>query len=163
MLTELILVGLDGFCWFSFPRNAIKLGRDWILGGCLFSLSLLLEGLQSELIIMDRSSPVLEFFIVMILWEIQSFYSLDQVKQFILLSGSVPEKGTNEFSSYLYNTPYKVEYILSPDPSTLSDYFTTTMLDISPSRAWLLIISPFGTKPYICIESYFSTSENKPR
>ena len=48
MLTELILVGLDGYCWLSFPRNFIKLGRDCILGEFIFYISLLLEGMRAE-------------------------------------------------------------------------------------------------------------------
>ena len=45
MLTELILVGLDGYLWISFPRNAIKLGRACILKSCILCIPLLLEGL----------------------------------------------------------------------------------------------------------------------
>ena len=58
VLTELMLVILDGYFWISFPKNSIKLVRACILGACLFSLSLLLEGLREELTIMDRSSSV---------------------------------------------------------------------------------------------------------
>ena len=45
MLTEFILVGLDGYFWLSFSSNAIKLGRACILGACLLCISFLLQGL----------------------------------------------------------------------------------------------------------------------
>ena len=44
---------------------------------------------------------------------------------------------------------------LSTNPSTLSNHFTTTMVDIPPSEAWLLVISRSGAKPSICTESCF--------
>ena len=55
----------------------------------------------------------------------QSLFSLDQVKQFILASESVPDQVTKEFSSSLYNPPHRGESISSPDASTLSDHLTT--------------------------------------
>ena len=73
---------------------------------------------------------------------IQSLFSLDQVKQFILASGSVPDQGTKESSSSLYNPPHRGKSISSLDPYTLSDHLTTTIVDVSSSGAWLLIISP---------------------
>ena len=69
MLTALILVGLDGYFRLSLPRNAIKLGIVCILGACLLCIYLLIEVLRAELIIMDRSSPVLELFNVLIPWD----------------------------------------------------------------------------------------------
>ena len=92
---------------------------------------------------------------------IQSFFCLDQVKRFILASGSVPDQGTISFSS-LYNPPHRGESISSPDPSTLSDHLTTIILDVSPSGAWLLILAPSGAESSVCIDSCFSSSENKP-
>ena len=89
---------------------------------------------------------------------IQSFSSLDQVKQFILASGSVPDQGTIPFYS-LYNPPHRGESISSPDPSTLSDHLTTTIVDVSPSGAWLLILAPSEAESSVCIDSYFSSSE----
>ena len=83
----------------------------------------------------------------------QSLYSLDQVKQFILASVSVTDQGTKESSSSLYNKPHRGAYILSPDPSTLSDHLTTTMVDVPPSGSCLLIIDPFGSEYYIRIDS----------
>ena len=53
----------------------------------------------------------------------QSSFTLDQVKQFILESGSVPDQGTKESSSSLYNPPHRGKSISSPNPSTLSDHF----------------------------------------
>ena len=44
---------------------------------------------------------------------IQSFSSLDQVNQFILASESIPDQGTKELSSSLYNTKQGWIYIVS--------------------------------------------------
>ena len=93
---------------------------------------------------------------------IQSLSSLDQVNPFILAYLSVPYQVTKESSSSLYNLLNKGAYILSSDPSTLSDHFTTTIVDITPSWSWLLIIDPYGTGPFILIDSC-SSSKNKPR
>ena len=92
---------------------------------------------------------------------IQSLSSLDQMKQFIWASGSVPDQGIISVSS-LYNPPHRGESISSPDPSTLSDHLTTTIVDVSPSGAWLLILAPPGAKSSVCIDSWFSYSEKKP-
>ena len=48
-------------------------------------------------------------------------------------------------------------------PYTASDHFTTTMVDISPSGAWLIFVAPYGAKLSIRVEYCFSSSENKPR
>ena len=58
--------------------------------------------------------------------------------------GSIPENGTKDPSYSFYNMPHKGASILSLDPSTLSDHFTTTMVNIYPYGAWLLIIAPMG-------------------
>ena len=85
------------------------------------------------------------------------------MKQLILAYGSVCDQGTKESYSSLYNPPHKGLYILFTNPSTLSDYLTTTMVDIYPSGAWLLMIHPSGAEPYICIDSCLSSSEKKPQ
>ena len=95
--------------------------------------------------------------------KVQSLSSLDQVKQFILASGSVPDQGTNESSSSLYNLPHRGAYILSSDPSTLSDHFTTNLVDFPPSGAWLLIIAPSGAESSIYIDSCVYSSDKKPQ
>ena len=77
------------------------------------------------------------------------------MKQFILAYGSVPDKVIKEFSYSLYNKSYKGSSILSPEPYTLSNHFTTTMVDNSPSGAWLLIIAPLGATPSIYIYSFY--------
>ena len=76
-----------------------------------------------------------------------------KVNQFILESGSVPDQGTKESSSSLYNPLHRGEYILYPYPSTLSDHLTTTMVDVPPSGVWLPIISPSGAEYSIRIDS----------
>ena len=48
---------------------------------------------------------------------------------------------------------------MSPEPSTLSEHLTTTMVDIYPYGAWLLIIYPYGAKPSICVDSCVYQSE----
>ena len=93
---------------------------------------------------------------------IQSFFYLDQVKQFILASGSVPDQGTKEYSSSLYNPPHRDESILSPVPSTFSDHLITNIVDVYSSRYWLLIIASSGAKSYIGVYSCLSSSEKKP-
>ena len=93
---------------------------------------------------------------------IQWLSSLDQVKQFILAYRSVPGQGTKELSYSLYNFPHRGESIFSKDPSTFSDHLTTTMVDSPPSWAWLLIITPYGAKSSIRIDSWFSSSDKKP-
>ena len=66
MLAALILVGLDGYFWLSFYRNAIKLGIACILGACLLCLLFILEVLWTKLTIVYRSSPVIELFIILV-------------------------------------------------------------------------------------------------
>ena len=83
------------------------------------------------------------------------------MKQFILASGSVPYQVTISVSSF-YNPPHRGESISFPEPSTFSDHFTTTIVDVSPSGAWLIIIAPYGAKSSVCIDSCFSSSEKKP-
>ena len=51
---------------------------------------------------------------------------------------------------------------LTTAPSTASDHFTTAMVDISPSGAWLVFVAPSGAKISIRVEYCFSSSENKP-
>ena len=93
---------------------------------------------------------------------IQSFFTLDQVKQFILASGYVPEQGTKELPSSLYNPPHRGESIFSPEPYNFYYHLIITMVDVSPSGAMLLIISPSGAESSIRIDSCFSSSEKKP-
>ena len=93
---------------------------------------------------------------------IQSLFSLEQVEQLILSYGYVPDQGTKELSSSLYNPPHRVEYIFPPEPSTFSDQLITRILDVSPYGAWLVIIAHYGIESFICIDSCFSYSEEKP-
>ena len=83
----------------------------------------------------------------------QSLSYLDQVKQFILESGSVPDQGTKEASSYWYNPPHRGESIFSPDTSTFSDHLIITMVDIYPSGDMLPIIATSGSESSIRIDS----------
>ena len=75
------------------------------------------------------------------------------MNQFILEYGSILDQGTIYFTDSLYILPHKGASILSPGPSNFSDHFTTTMVDIATTEAWLLIIAPSGDEPYICAES----------
>ena len=93
---------------------------------------------------------------------IQSSLSFDQLKQFFLASGSVPDQGTKASSSSLYNPPHRGESMSSPDPSTSSYHLTTTIVDVSPSGAWLLILAPSGAEYSIRVDSFLSSSEKKP-
>ena len=78
---------------------------------------------------------------------------MDQFNQFILAYGSVPDQGTKELYSSLYNPPHRGESILSQDPSTLFDHLTTNMVYVTPSGSWLLIIAPYGAESSIRIDS----------
>ena len=78
---------------------------------------------------------------------------MDQVKQFILESGSVPDQQTIYLSSSLYKLPHIVSSILSPTPSNFSDHLTTAIVDIAPSRVWLVIVALSGVKDSICADS----------
>ena len=73
--------------------NPIKLDRAYIVRACFLCLSYVLDVLLAELTIVDRSFPVIEVFIELTPKKIQSFSSVDQVKEFILASGSVPDQG----------------------------------------------------------------------
>ena len=86
---------------------------------------------------------------------------MDQVNQFILSSGSVTDQGTQVSAFSLYNLLHKGLYIFSTDPSTLSDHFTTNMVDISPSIYLFLSIDPSGSKPFICRGYCFFSPEKK--
>ena len=104
-----------------------------------------------------------QFFTSSFYWspgKIQSFSSLDQVNLFILASGYVPYQVTKDPSSSLHNPPHKGASILSPKPTTFSDHFITTIVDIYPSGSWLIVFSPYGSKPSICVE-YFSPHQRR--
>ena len=94
---------------------------------------------------------------------IKSFSSLDQVKEFILVSGAVPDQGIIDPWSSLYNTPHSGPYNLTLGPFIASDHFITNMVDIALSGAWLLIIAPSGAESSIILDSCFSSSEKKPQ
>ena len=65
-IIALIIVGLDvNFCLY-FPRNANKLIIDFTSDACILFFYPLIEGLISELAIMDRTAPVLEFLVVQV-------------------------------------------------------------------------------------------------
>ena len=75
---------------------------------------------------------------------------MEQVEQFILESGSVPEQVTIVLYYYLCILPYTGASILYPGLSTFSYHFTNTMVDISYYRFWILIVDPYVDEPYIC-------------
>ena len=75
---------------------------------------------------------------------IQSLSSLDQVNQFSLAYVSVPEQVTIDPLSSFYNPPHSGPSTLALGPFIASDHFITAMVDIAPSGAWLIIISPSG-------------------
>ena len=68
-------------------------------------------------------------------------------------SGSVPDLGTKVSFSSFYNPPHRGEFMLSPDPSTFCDHLITTMVDVTPSGAWFVIIAPSGAEFSIRIDS----------
>ena len=98
----------------------------------------------------------------MILLENPIIIFLDQVKQFILASGSIPDQGTKYQSSSLYNTPHNGAYILSSKFYILSHNFITNIVNIYLSGSRLLMFAPSGAEPSIFMDSCFSSSEKKP-
>ena len=50
-----------------------------------------------------------------------------------------------------------------PVPSTFYDHFTTSMVDIATSGVCMILVAPSVAKPFICVDSCFSASDNKPR
>ena len=107
---------------------------------------------------MYRSSSVLEFFIILISWNNPIIVIFGPSEAINLGICSVPNQGTKELYSSLYNPPCRGEYILSPDPSNFYDHLITTMVDDPPSGAWLVIIAPYGSEYYIRIDYSFSSS-----
>ena len=78
------------------------------------------------------------------------------MNQISLSYGSVPDQGTIYQLSYLYNPPESVPSTLILGPFIASEYFTNTMVDISPSGSCFLIISPSESEPPICIDSFYT-------
>ena len=148
-------MGIAGFTSLGMPLNlANPVYLEYVSSVLIFSFRVCERNWQLCI------GP-LQFFNSSFYWsprKIQSFFSLDQVKQFILVSGSVPDQVTKESSSHLYNPSYRGEPIFSPDPSTVSDHLITNILDFPPYGAWLLIIAPSGAESSIRIGSCLSSS-----
>ena len=83
---------------------------------------------------------------------IQTFSPVDQVKEIILASGSVPEQGIIDTWSSLYNLPHCGTSTLTLVPFIASDHFINTMIDIASSWA----------QSYMRIDSSLYSSEKKP-
>ena len=64
------------------------------------------------------------------------------MKKFILASGSVPDQGIIDPLSYLYNPPHSGPSTLTLGPFIAYDHFITTMVDIAPFGACLLLFLP---------------------
>ena len=111
---------------------------------------------------MYGSSTALEFFIILMSCKNPIIVLLDQVKQFILVSGCVLYEGSKESSSSLFNLMHRGEYILSPDPSAFSDHLVTTIVDVPPFGAWLIFIATSGSKSSFRIDYLFYSLEKKP-
>ena len=60
---------------------------------------------------------------------------MDQVKEFILASGSFPDQGIIDSLSSLYNPPHCGTSTLTLGPYIASDHLITTIIDIAPSGA----------------------------
>ena len=110
---------------------------------------------------------------------VHGFFSEEEKQESIRIEYSAPEgaitrwvraggfdRRSLEFTSHsassLNNPPHKGEYLSFPDPSTLSDHLTTTIVDVSPSGAWLIIIAPSGAEYSILVDSCFSSLGKKP-
>ena len=81
-----------------------------------------------------------EIRILPVLWDNPKIISLEQLKLFILSSGSesgsVSYQVTIDPSTSLYNPPHKGEYTLSLDSYTTSEHLKTTIVHMN--------ISPYG-------------------
>ena len=82
---------------------------------------------------------------------IQSCSSLEQVKQFILTSGSIPDQGIIHPSYFLYFITQSEPYNLFNGPFISYDHFTMTTIfgDIAPYGAWLLIVAVMRPKDFV--------------
>ena len=65
------------------------------------------------------------------------------------------QTATSSQTGYEFDFDVCILRILSPDPSTFYDHFTTTIVDIDPYISWLLIIDPYASQPFTCVD-YFS-------
>ena len=159
----LILLVLDDGLVISFPSNFNIFNRSWILWACILCFSFLLEVVFVEITIMYRTFSFLSCSFWWSPKTIQSFYSLDQVKQFIFSLGYFSYQETIYLSSSLYNPPQRGSYISSPNPCTAPYHFTTAIvfLDIAPSGDGLFIIASSGGKYFILVESCLFYSEKK--
>ena len=142
MFTAFIFLGLDGYIWISLPKNTIKIGRVYIFRAFTSVFLFYLRVCEHNWPLWIGPCQFLNSSLYWYTGIIQSLSSSDPAKQFILESGSIPDLGTKELSSSLYNPLHRGMYKLSEDPSTLSNHLTTTMVHVPPYRAWLLIISP---------------------
>ena len=70
--TALILVLSGNNLWFTFPSNANELVIPFIFGACIPCLPLIISIMWSWLTFMDRSSTVLELFIIQFIWNYQT-------------------------------------------------------------------------------------------
>ena len=94
--------------------------------------------------------------------KIQSFSSVDQAKESILASGSVTNQGIIDPLSSLYNPPNCGPSTITLGYFIASNHFITTMVNIAPSGAWLIILAPSGSESSIRIDYSFFYSEKKP-
>ena len=78
---------------------------------------------------------------------------MDQVKEFVLESGYVPDQGIIDPRSSLYNPSHLGPSTLTLGPFISSDHFITTIVDIATSGTWMMIIYPSGAKSSILIDS----------
>ena len=142
-------MGIDGFHSLEMP---LKLAEPAYLYHVSSVFLLSLRFCERNLILCIGPIQFLNSSLYWPSGTIQALSSLEQVNPFILASGSIPDQGNNEFSSSLYNPLHRGESMLSLDPYTLSDHLTTTMVDIHPYGAWLLVIAPSGAEFSICID-----------
>ena len=153
-------MGIYGFPSLVIPLNLTEPAYlDHVSSFFLFSLRFFCRNLP--LLIVPRQLFKSSFY-----WSprtIQSFSSLDKLKELILASGFVPDQGIIDPWSSFYNPPHSGPFTLTLGPFIASDNIITTMVDIDPSGAWLLIIAPSGAESSIYLDSLFSSSEKKPQ
>ena len=91
----------------------------------------------------------------------QSLSFLEQVKQFILAFGSLPDQLPIYLYSSLYNLPNSGPSNLTLVPSTDSGRFKATVEDIDSYGAWFLVVSLYGANFFIRVYSCLYSSDKK--
>ena len=129
----------------------------------LLFIKILFKGIQLGFNIMNRISPVLELLFLHVPGKTPTILIIKPCQKFIFSYIYVIYKGTLDQYS-LVNSPLHRRYYKSyTEPYTFFGYSTntTTCLYIATYRYGQFIVSPYGSKTYIFLDSFLSDSEKK--